>query len=209
MNVIYQLDYALFKAINDLTGRWSWIDATARLFLNDYFVPTVMAIVLLMLWFDGDPGTRRRMNRKAVLVAAVSAALANILLKVVNLLYYRPRPFDVHDPTLLFYEPTDSSLPSNAAALGFSIAAGVWLCQRRWGWALLAVATIFGLSRVFGGVHYPFDVVTGAVLGCAAAWLVHGQKIVVEPLLGLIDRLTNKLGLVEEVENVNENRRLG
>ena len=195
MNLVHQIDYRLFAIINNLAGRWPWLDTIARLFLNDYFVPTLLAITLLMLWFDGTIPTRRSKNQRAVLVGASSAALANILLKVINLFYYRPRPFHIYETTLLFYQPTDSSLPSNAATLGFSVAAGVWIYRRRWGWMLLGLATIFGLSRVFGGVHYPLDVIAGAALGCGSTWIIRKQKTLIDSLLELIVALTQKLGL--------------
>jgi undecaprenyl-diphosphatase len=127
------------------------------------------------------------------LVGAASAALANILLKIVNLFYYRPRPFATQEVHLLFYQPTDSSLPSNAATLGFSIAVGVWLYQRRWGGLLLVIAALFGFSRIFGGVHYPLDVIAGAALGSIAAGLMHQQKEFVNTLLEIILKLNAKL----------------
>lgn len=195
MNLVQQLDYQFFVVINNMAGRCPWLDAIARLFLNDYFVPTLLAIILLMLWFDGATTIQRSKNQRAVLVAAFSAALANILLKILNLFYHRPRPFDIYEANLLFYQPTDSSLPSNAATLGFSIAAGVWIYRRRWGWILLGIAAIFGFSRVFGGVHYPLDVIAGAGLGCGSAWVIHRQKAIVDSLLALIVTLTQKLGL--------------
>ncbi len=195
VNLIIQFDYNLFATVNKLAGRWWWLDTPARLFLNDYFVPTVMALALLMLWFEGIDPARRAINQRAVLVGSLSAALANILLKIVNLLYYRPRPFDMLEAHLLFYHPTDSSMPSNAAALGFSIAAGVWLYRRRWGGPLLATAAVFGLSRIFGGVHYPLDVLSGAAIGCVSAWVVQQQTVLVDRSLSAIIWLTQKLGL--------------
>jgi undecaprenyl-diphosphatase len=195
MSFTTQIDYSLFRAINNLAGRWLWLDAVARLFLNDYFVPTLMAVILLALWFEGRSSTAQQNNRRAVLVAALAAGLANINLKVINLFYYRPRPFAYHQVNLLSYQPTDSSLPSNAAALGFAIAVGVWFYQRRWGWLLLGVAAVFGLSRIFGGVHYPLDVVSGAALGWFSAWLIHWQQEPVNRLLKLVIGLADKLGL--------------
>jgi membrane-associated phospholipid phosphatase len=53
----------------------------------------------------------------------------------------------------------------------------------------------FGLSRVFGGIHYPFDVLAGAVLGCTSAWFIHKQSMTLDPLLDLIVRLANRVGL--------------
>ncbi len=194
MNLVNQLDDRLFLAINHWAGRWPWLDGLARLFLNDYFVPTLLAIILLALWFEGGNKVEQRTNQRAVLTAALSAALANIILKITNLLYYRPRPFALHQVNMLTYQPTDSSLPSNAAALGFAIAAGVWFYNRAWGWTCLTIAAAFGVSRIFGGVHFPLDVITGAALGWGAAWLVRQQARQVDRLLGLIVGLAAKLG---------------
>jgi undecaprenyl-diphosphatase len=194
MNLVLQVDHWLFAIINDVAQRWPWLDKIARLFLNDYFVPSLMALTLLALWFEGSNSNERFTNKRAVLIAALGAALANSLLKLVNLVYYRPRPFSVGDVNLLSYQPTDSSLPSNAATLGFAIAAGVWLYQRRWGWFLLGVASMFGLSRIFGGVHYPLDVISGAALGWFSAWFMYRQKAFTYKLLRLITILAERLG---------------
>jgi undecaprenyl-diphosphatase len=196
MDFIYQLDVWLFVALNSLAGQWPWLDTPARLFLNDYFVPTIIAITLLALWFEGtDSSTIRTSNQRAVLVGALSAVLVNVLVKISNVFYFRPRPFHTYKVNLLFYQPIDSSFPSNAAALGFSVAAGVWFYQRRWGWFLFSVAAIFGLSRIFGGVHYPLDVVAGATLGCMSAWIIHKQQYLINKLLALLVAVTKKLSL--------------
>ncbi len=193
MNPIYPLDRWLFTVINGQAGRWPWLDSLARLTLNDYFVPTLLALILLALWFE--PARPARRNQRAVLAASLSAALVNLIVKAMNLLYFRPRPFAGQAVHLLFYHPTDSSFPSNAAALGFAIAAAVWFHHRPWGWGLLLLAALFGLSRIFGGVHYPLDVAAGALLGWGAAWLVQRQNDLVDKLLGLLLKLAEKFGL--------------
>jgi undecaprenyl-diphosphatase len=197
MSFVYGIDSWLFAVINSLAGRWPWLDGPARLLLNDYFVPTVMALALLALWFEPDkdssgPGRR---NQYAVVTAALSAALANALLKLMNLFYFRPRPFVDHTAHLLFYQPTDSSFPSNAATLGFAIAAGVWFYNRAWGRRLLILAALFGLSRIFGGVHYPFDVIAGAALGWSSAWLIYRQAGFVASLAVLIVKIAQRWGM--------------
>lgn len=190
---MHTYDQWLFTTINNLAGRWPWLDATAQLFLNDYFVPTLLAVILLALWFEGANQTGQYLNQQAVLVATLSTILGNSLLKIINLLYFRPRPFIGNAVSLLFYQPTDSSLPSNAATIGFAIASGVWFYNRAWGWGLLAIAVLFGLSRIYGGVHYPLDVMTGAGLGWFSAWLVQRQSwlgdIFFKPVIKLAERL--------------------
>jgi undecaprenyl-diphosphatase len=130
-----------------------------------------------------------------VLVATLGTILGNSLLKIINLLYHRPRPFVSHEVNLLFYQPTDSSLPSNAALIGFAIAGGVWLHNRQWGAIAIIIATLFAVSRVFGGVHYPLDILTGAALGWCSAWFVHRQRHLVDKFLGWIIILAEKLSL--------------
>ena len=186
-------DRFLFLTLNSLAGRWPWLDALARLFLNDYFGPTLLAVILIGLWFEGQSEAAQRNNQRAVLVATLGTIVANSLLKIINLLYYRPRPFAQHEVTLLFYRPTDSSFPSNAAAIGFAIAAGVWLHNRAWGRWVMLIALLFGVSRIFGGVHFPLDVLAGAGLGWVSAWWVYRQEWLVEGLLVKILRVAKRL----------------
>jgi undecaprenyl-diphosphatase len=196
MSFVHTLDYWLFAMINNLAGRWPWLDLPARLLLNDYFVPTILALTLLALWFEHkNLSGLATHNRRAVLTAALSAALANMLLKGMNLLYFRPRPFAHHPVNILFYHPSDPSFPSNAATLAFAIAAGVWFYNRAWGGALLLVALLFGLSRIFGGVHYPLDVIAGAGLGWGSALIIRQQRWLLNRLLNLIETLARPLGL--------------
>jgi undecaprenyl-diphosphatase len=180
---VFAFDQWLFSAINSLAGRWPWLDGLARLWLNEYFVPTLMAVILAALWFEGQPAPKHRLNQHAVLAATLSTIVGNAVLKLCNWGYYRPRPFVTLPVHLLFYQPTDSSLPSNAAVIGFAIAFSVWLYNRAWGWILLIIAFLFGLSRILGGVHYPLDVSIGAAMGWFAAWLIYRQQAKVAWLL--------------------------
>ena len=92
------MDYGLFEAINGLAGRWTVADEFFRFFANDYIVPTAIVAMLVIDWFRGALRARR------VVVHAILALLvANLIVKLSNLLWYRLRPFTLHDVTLLFY----------------------------------------------------------------------------------------------------------
>ncbi len=187
-------DVPLFRLLNGLAGRSAVLDATVQFLMNDYIVPTALVLTLLGLWFAGASGDERAANQATVLRALLAMLLANAILKFINGLYFRPRPFTYDEVTLLFYHPSDSSFPSNAATVGFSLAMAVWLRRRRWGAWMLMLAGAMSLARVCGGVHYPLDVVAGAWLGAAAAYGVSRIAWLDKPL-AVVMGWANRLGL--------------
>jgi len=187
------MDYQLFQFINRHAGHTPLLDAVARLLVSDYLLTTAIGFLAVGLWFVGQTPAERAPNQRAVLQGGVSLLLANALVKLVNLLYFRPRPFSVHEVNLLFYRPSDSSLPSNPAAVGFSLAVAVWLTHRKVGGAMLFLATLWSAARIYCGVHYPLDIVAGAAIGAFAAYLIVRQTPVLNRvydwLIGLGERL--------------------
>lgn len=176
------LDIGLFRLINDLAGRSALFDSVARLFVNDYFVTTTLALLLLVLWFAPGAPARRRRHQRTFFETALSVFIANIVLKGINLLYFRPRPFMRLDVTLCFYKPSDSSWPSNPATFAFAFATAVYVKHHRIGAVMYGLATIFVLSRVYCGIHYPLDIVTGALLGSLTAAVVSRSSDCVNPI---------------------------
>ena len=65
--------------------------------------------------------------------------------------------------------PESTSFPSGHAASGFAFAAGAAYAVPALGFPLNAAAAVVAYSRVHTGVHYPADVVVGAVTGAALA----------------------------------------
>ncbi|HZM18327.1 MAG TPA: phosphatase PAP2 family protein [Gaiellaceae bacterium] len=88
----------------------------------------------------------------------------------------------------------DPSFPSDHATAAFAIAVAVLFFHRRVGAALLVAAAAIALSRVLIAMHYPTDVIAGALTGTAAAIAVCklGGPLVVY-VTGLIARLTDPL----------------
>ena len=123
------------------------------------------------------------------MVALTSMALSSLVVLMVNAQYFRPRPFDAVDVTLLMYMPTDSSFPANAMAATFGLAAAVWGVNRKVGAALLVAAGIYGFARVMAGVHYPLDIVGGAAIGVVIAFFVFKLRDLLMPVLVAVLRL--------------------
>ncbi len=161
------MDGALVRWLNAGVGRLAPLDRVMEVLVSDYFVPVAGSLVLLGLWLHGR-GAERFRNQVVTIAGASSVGVANAVTAFVNAQFFRPRPFLDNDLTLLFYEPTDSSFPSNAAAVGFALATAVFVRHRRTGAALYVLAFLWGLARVYAGVHYPADVLGGAVIGVAS-----------------------------------------
>ena len=188
-------DIQLFRLINNLAGHSALLDGLMRLLVNEYFLTTIMSLILVVFWFEGQDRDQRERNQRAILQALIALFVANVILKLCNLRYFRPRPFVDHEVNLLFYKPWDSSFPSNPATVGFSVAAALWLYNRRLGALLLVLATLFGLSRIYCGVHYPSDVIAGALLGALSAYLVVRKGGFIDSLISLIIRAGRRLYL--------------
>jgi undecaprenyl-diphosphatase len=177
------LDKALFELINGLVGRLPVLDQVMRLLVNDYFVPTTLCLLAAALWFSGYGKGLREGNQRAVISMVVAVLLANVLVKACNLIYFRPRPFSVQEVNLLFYRPSDSSLPSNAAAVGFAFAGVGWQRKRGLGVLMGTLAGLFGLARVYCGVHYPLDILAGGGIGLLSAYVVVRASRLLNPLV--------------------------
>ena len=162
------MDAAIVRWLNGGVGRAPVLDAFVEPLVSDFLVPVVGSLVLLGLWFYGGDAERFR-NQLVTIVGVSSVGAANGLTTIVNTLVCRQRPYLDHDLTLLFYGPTDCSFPSNATAVGFALATAVFFRHRRLGAALYVLAVLWGVARVYAGVHYPSDVLAGAAVGVLGA----------------------------------------
>ncbi len=152
------LDYALFHAINGFAGRSSALDAL--MIASAKYLPLVFALALVGLW-----ASWRSPNQRGAFLAGVSALIALGLGQLIGKAFPRPRPYLNHAVNQLIPRSLDTSFPSDHAILGFAVAVMVWRYNRRVEAALLVLATLLAMARVFVGAHYPSDVLGGAVLG--------------------------------------------
>ena len=160
-------------------------DTAARVWLTTHHHP-VADTVMVGLSIIGRGGAvwiaialvlavLNRSRLRAAAVVLVALALAFVMTDlVVKPLVRRARPFESSELTrVIDRRPLTSSFPSGHAA---TATAGAITLSRLWPAArfgLWALAALVALSRIYVGVHYPLDVLGGAVLGTASAWMAH------------------------------------
>ncbi len=167
------IDWSLAHSINAAVSSRDWLEDPVTAFAA-VCVPLVAALTF-SLWLTARPFGPLRW-KLACLSALTSAALALAANQVIAHLWERERPFSAHPGAthLLAAASPDPSFPSDHAAAAFAIAVAVLAFSRPLGGFFLALATAIGVSRVALGVHYPGDVLAGALVGTLAALLVIG-----------------------------------
>lgn len=97
---------------------------------------------------------------------ALAFAIEITVYKSAKSLFSRPRPFvSLDDVTMLVLPPDEFSFPSGHTAAAFVVATVAGSCIPGLLIPLTVMAMLIGLSRVYSGVHYPSDIVAGAMLG--------------------------------------------
>lgn len=192
MNII-SWDKNLFLFINNFTGKVPILDYVVKLVVNEYFVPVTLALVILYIWFKKYEVVIG--ERRVLVIAAFSVGLVNIIIQISNVFIIRARPFDTLDVNVLFYRPTDPSFPSNAAAVGFALAVSIFLVNKKLGVIAVLLASFYGFSRVYAGVHFPGDVMVGAIIGVASVLFVSYFKSLINFFTTIIEKIQSKLKL--------------
>lgn len=184
------MDYQLFELINQFAGKNNYLDQVVILFST--YGPILFGLVLVWLWFS-KKGNKFE-SRKFVLFAVTIVIITLGIDKIIELAYFRPRPFVSHTVTLLVEKSNlDPSFPSNHSAGSFAIAFIIFWKYRKLGSALLIAAFFMAFSRIYLGVHYPFDVIVGAFIALFVTCFVVWKRTLFEPSYNWIIRKVDRL----------------
>lgn len=163
---LLQIDYQLFNMVNHWGIVFSLLNPVMR-FLAEY-AQYLFYFGVAVYWF-----TRTEQNRRMVVEALISACIAMGLSTILGYFFYRDRPFVAHAVLQLIKHPANASFPSDHAIGAFVIATTIWMFRSKDGKLWLVLAALIALSRVWTGVHYPSDVLAGAIIGAAVAAGIH------------------------------------
>lgn len=144
-----------FKAISNTTG------------LISFGLPLT---ILTVGYFNDHVYTKKR-GWYLVEVALVNTAITTALKYSIN----RKRPFITYPYLIPLDKAKSPSFPSGHTSDAFALATSLSLSYPKWYIAAGAFtwAGAVGYSRMHLGVHYPSDVIGGAVVGAGSSWLCH------------------------------------
>ncbi len=164
MDFFNQIDVALFGIFSGNHQSCS-ILVLFSIFCAKFLI-YIIPIHLSILWFCG-----RNMERRVVLSICTSICIALFTGYLISLVYFHPRPFVMGLTTPLIKHRATASFPSNHALTIASYTACLYFYQYK-------VASKFAMvflclicwGRIFVGVHYPFDILAGTILGSFISW---------------------------------------
>ena len=169
--VLYGIDVAVFRFLNQMIA--NPVFDLLMPFLTDLNKqPIILFLVgagLIALAVKGGV-----MGRTTVILLILTILLSDQLnSSVIKHLFTRIRPCHVlNDVHLLVGCGSGYSFPSSHAVNNVAAATVLSYFYRKWLWAFMTFAGVVAFSRVSVGVHYPFDILAGAVLGVVIGVLV-------------------------------------
>ncbi|MDR4249576.1 MULTISPECIES: undecaprenyl-diphosphatase [Bacillus] len=153
----------LFRWVNQLSIDHGYLNPLF-IGLAEYTV-LLAALMCLFIWFQN----RSRTNRRVVVSAGFTFILAELIGKIAGIFYSNQQPFaEMSHVNLLIQKEVNNSFPSDHTIFIFSVCLIFWLFHKRHVYWLI-IACAVGFSRIWVGVHYPFDVLAGAVIACLTA----------------------------------------
>lgn len=172
------MNEALFYYLNNLAGKSIFLDKTV-IFFGTYLA-YILAIATIFIFI-------KNRNLKFLLLVSLSVFLSRVVFaETIRFFYKVSRPF-VNNPNVhqLIFHETSSSFPSGHATAFFALATAVYLFSyfddlleedrktyKKWGIVFFISSILMGIARIIAGVHWPLDILAGAIIGIFSAFFI-------------------------------------
>lgn len=160
----------------DFIAWWQNPDATFTVrffqFFSDsvnYFSMGIPLVITVVAEFNKTADKKK--SRLSLLYVLLSIATAGLISYVMKRTFSEPRPYEVDTRIAQLSVGGGYSLPSGHTTEAFSSAIALILLFPRWSVAIpmLCWASLVATSRIYLGVHYPFDILMGMLIGSSVA----------------------------------------
>lgn len=140
-------------------------------FFSTYLIYIMGAAVVVLWWREKGERKKAYTLGFAVLLMILSRG---IVTEIIRVLYHRPRPFEVLELSGLVGNSMGNAFPSGHTVVAFAIALLPLLFgKKKWTYILSGAAVLVGLARVAAGVHWPTDILGGALVAGACFALLY------------------------------------
>lgn len=165
--MLSEVNVNLFRAVNDLGKEYPFLNPV-MVFIAEYLL-FFLVVGALGYWL-----TRNQSNKVMVLCGLLTVLFAEIIARIAGMIHSNHQPFaELANVNQLIEKTVDNSFPSDHTILFFSLCVTYWLFKRGWGFLMIIVAIIVGISRIWVGVHYPADVFVGSIISILSAVMVY------------------------------------
>lgn len=103
-----------------------------------------------------------------IFLSALSVIISwGVISSIMKVFWYLPRPFVYFKFDPMVRHGLDSGLPSDHMAFFVPLALVVFEINKKWGTIAIILTVVMGIGRVFLGLHWPTDILTGIIVGIA------------------------------------------
>ncbi|PIV14016.1 hypothetical protein COS44_01285 [bacterium (Candidatus Gribaldobacteria) CG03_land_8_20_14_0_80_36_40] len=181
------LDIMIFNGVNNLALKNLYLDEVA-IFCAEYLGYLLLGVLFVFLIKDF------KKYQKIAGEALVSVILARlVIVEIIRWLWPQTRPFVINQVNpvrglfslyfhqapltsngvnLLLYHTPSASFPSGHTAFFFALSTLIYFYNKKAGFLFLSASFLIGISRIFCGLHWPADILAGALVGIFSALLV-------------------------------------
>ena len=151
-------------------------------FKNSFFKADAQSVIIVniaapaALFIAGELKHNKQLKKDALYMTG-AFVLSSVITQATKRIVKRERPFDKYSFIVKRISGGGYSFPSGHTSAAFTTATSLSLLFPKWYVVVPAFlwAGSVGYARMYQGVHYPSDVLAGALVGAGSAWL--GWKV--------------------------------